>query len=98
VQGMCGRGEQVSKPTIMVSGMTFDLDEVQNHFVQMQGLNVVEFDINKIKNAEMSVEFKWEPHSVFRPDQLVRIEGHLCKVVSVGKDGSVTFEKVEEAK
>jgi hypothetical protein len=29
---------------------------------------------------------------------LVRLERHLCKVVSVGKDGSVTFEKAEEAK
>jgi len=88
----------MSKPTISFSGMTFDIDEVQNHFVQMPGLNAASFDINKIKNAEIAVEFKWEPHSVFRPGQLVRIEGHLCKVVSVAKDGSITFEKVEEAK
>ena len=88
----------MSKPTISFSGMTFDLDEVQNHFVQMPGLNVASFDINKIKHAEMSVEFKWAQHHVFKVGQLVRIEGHLCKVVSVAKDGSVTFEKVEEAK
>jgi hypothetical protein len=88
----------VSKPTISFSGMTFDVDEIQNHSIQMPGLNVVEFDINKIKHAEIAVEFKWEPHHVFRAGQLVRIEGHLCKVVSVAKDGSVTFEKVEETK
>jgi cytochrome c-type biogenesis protein CcmE len=88
----------VSKPTISFSGMTFDLDEVQNHFVQMPGLNVVEFDLNKIKHAEMSIEFKWAQPDVFSVGQLVRIEGHLCKVVSVAKDGSVTFEKVEEAR
>ena len=87
----------MSKPTISVSGITFDLDEVQNHFVQMPGLNVVEFDINKIKHAEMSVEFKWAQHHVFKVGQAVRIEGHLCRVVSVSKDGSVTFEKVEES-
>jgi hypothetical protein len=88
----------VSKPTISFSGMTFEFDGVNDHVILSPGLNVVEFDINKIKNAEIAVEFKWEPHSVFRPGQLVRIEGHLCKVVSVAKDGSVTFEKLEESK
>ncbi|MFY8071543.1 MAG: hypothetical protein ACOVNQ_07640 [Pirellula sp.] len=88
----------MSKPTISFSGMTFEFDGVNDHVILSPGLNVVEFDINKIKNAEIAVEFKWEPHSVFRPGQLVRIEGHLCKVVSVAKDGSVTFEKLEESK
>ncbi len=88
----------MSKPTISFSGMTFDLDEITHSIERPNGLMLNGFDINKIKNAEMSVEFKWQQHSVFRPDQLVRIEGHLCKVVSVSKDGSVTFEKVEEAK
>ena len=88
----------MSKPTISFSGMTFDLDETHNHSIEMQGLSVMEFDINKIKHAEMSVEFKWAQHHVFEVGQLVRLEGHLCKVVSVSKDGSVTFEKVEEAK
>jgi cytochrome c-type biogenesis protein CcmE len=78
--------------------MTFDVDEIQNHSIQMPGLNMVEFDINKIKHAEIAVEFKWEPHHVFRAGQLVRIEGHLCKVVFVCKDKSVIFEKIEETK
>jgi len=88
----------MSKPTISFSGMTFDVDEIQDHSIQVPGLNVVEFDIDKIKHAEIAVEFKWAQHHVFKVGQLVRIEGHLCKVVSVAKDGSVTFEKVEEAK
>jgi hypothetical protein len=95
---MCGRGGAMSKPTISFSGMTFDVDEIQDHSIQVPGLNVVEFDIDKIKHAEIAVEFKWAQHHVFKVGQLVRIEGHLCKVVSVAKDGSVTFEKVEEAK
>ncbi len=88
----------MSKPTISFSGMTFDVDDIHNHSIQMPGLNVLEFDINKIKHAEIAVEFKWTQPEVFSVGQLVRIEGHLCKVVSVAKDGSVTFEKVEETK
>jgi hypothetical protein len=88
----------VSKPTISFSGMTFDLDDIHNHSIQMPGLNTVEFDINKIKHAEIAVEFKREPHNIFKAGQVVRIEGHLCKVVSVAKDGSITLEKVEETK
>ena len=88
----------MSKPTISFSGMTLNLDEIHNHSIEMPGLSVVEFDINKIKHAEMSIEFKWAQPEVFSIGQLVRLEGHLCKVVSVSKDGSVTFEKVEEAK
>ena len=78
--------------------MNLNLDEIHNHSIEMPGLSVVEFDTNKIKHAEMSVEFKWAQHHVFKVGQVVLVLGHLCKVVSVSKDGSVTFEKVEEAK
>ena len=88
----------MSNPTIIFSGMAFEFDGVNDHVILQPGFNVVEFDINKIKNAEMSVEFKWAQPEVFSIGQLVRIEGHLCKVVSVAKDGSITFEKVEETK
>jgi hypothetical protein len=88
----------MSKPTISFSGMTFDFDGIQNHSIQMPVLNVVEFDINKIRHAEILVEFKWAQHDVLEVGQVVRLDGHLCKVVSVSKDGSVNFEKVEETK
>jgi cytochrome c-type biogenesis protein CcmE len=88
----------VSKPTISFSGMTFEFDGVNDHVILSPGFNVVQFDINQIKNAEIAVEFKWAQPEVFSVGQLVRIEGHLCKVVAVAKDGSVTFEKVEESK
>ena len=78
--------------------MTFDIDEIQNHSIQMPGLNGVEFDIDKIKNAEMSVEFKWEPHSVFRPGQLVRLNGVLCRVIAVGENGTIYFQKENQSK
>jgi hypothetical protein len=88
----------MSKPTISFSGMTFNLDEIQNHSIQMPGLNVVEFDINKIKHAEMSVEFKWAQHHAFQPGRLVTLNGVLCRVVSVDDDGTIMFEKAKEAK
>jgi hypothetical protein len=88
----------VSKPTISFSGITFEFDGVNDHVILSPGLNVVEFDINKIKHAEMSVEFKWAQHHVFEVGQLVRIEGHLCKVVSVDDDGTIMFEKAKETK
>jgi hypothetical protein len=88
----------VSKPTISFSGMTFDVDDIHNHSIQMPGLNVVEFDINKIKHAEMSVEFKWQQHHAFQAGTLVTLNGVLCRVVSVDDDGTIMFEKAKETK
>jgi hypothetical protein len=89
-------GNKVSKPTISFSGMTFDLDDVTHSIERPNGLMLNGFDINKIKHAEIAVEFKWAQHHVFKVGQVVRFDGHLCKVVSVAKDGSVTFEKLDE--
>jgi hypothetical protein len=88
----------VSKPTISFSGMTFDIDNIHNHSIEMPGLSVVEFDINKIKHAEIAVEFKWQQHHVFQPGRLVTLNGVLCRVVSVDDDGTIMFEKAKEAK
>jgi hypothetical protein len=64
----------------------------------LHALNIREIDIDRIEHAEIAVGFKWDQPEVFKVGQLVRLEGHLCKVVSVGKDGLVTFEKAEETK
>jgi len=88
----------VNKPTISFSGMTFDIDEIQNHSIQMPGLNGVEFDIDKIKHAEISVEFKWAQPHVFSPGQLVRLNGVLCRVIAVGENGTIYFQKEKESK
>ena len=88
----------MSKPTISVSGMTFDLDEITHSIERPNGLMLNGFDINKIKNAEMSVEFKWQQHHLFQPGRLVTLNGVLCRVVSVDDDGTIMFEKAKEAK
>jgi len=54
-------------------------------------------DIEKINQLEISCEFKWLKHYHLKVGQLIRIDGHLCKVVAVGEDGSVTLEKAKES-
>jgi len=55
------------------------------------------FDIRKIQNVEMTVEFTWEQPKAFGIGTAVTIDGVLCHVVSVGNDGSVTLVKATEA-
>jgi hypothetical protein len=54
------------------------------------------FDIRKIQNVEMKVEFAWEQPKAFGIGTPVTIDGVLCHVVSVGNDGSVTLVKATE--
>jgi hypothetical protein len=54
------------------------------------------FDIRKIQNVEMTVEFTWEQPKAFGIGTAVTIDGVLCHVVSVGSDGSVTLMKAAE--
>ena len=51
------------------------------------------FDIRKIQNAEMTVEFTWEQPKVFGIGTAVTIDGVLCRVVSVDNEGLVTLVK-----
>ena len=87
----------MNKPTISFCGMTFDLDVFTHSIESPQPLNQQQFDINQIKHSEFSVEFKWAQQHVFQPGKLITIDGHLCKVVAVGEDGSVTLEKAKES-
>ncbi len=54
------------------------------------------FDIRKLQNMEMKVEFTWEQPKAFAIGTPVTIDGVLCRVVSVGSDGSVTLVKAAE--
>ena len=55
------------------------------------------FDIRKIQNVEMTVEFTWEQPKAFGIGTPVTIDGVLCHVASVGSDGSVTLLKAPKA-
>ncbi len=54
------------------------------------------FDIRKIQNVEMTVEFTWEQPKAFGIGTPVTIDGVLCRVASVGSDGFVTLVKAAE--
>jgi len=54
------------------------------------------FDIRKLQNMEMKVEFIWEQPKAFGIGTAVTIDGVLCHVVSVGNDGLVTLVKATE--
>ncbi len=47
---------------------------------------------------EIKVTYEWQPHPIFYVGRKVRIEGVLCEVCSVEKDGAVTFQRIEEAR
>lgn len=55
------------------------------------------FDIRKIQNVEMAVEFTWEKPKAFGIGTAVIVDGVLCHVVSVSSDGSVTLVKAAES-
>jgi hypothetical protein len=46
---------------------------------------------------EIKVTCEWQPNPIFYVGRKVRIEGVLCEVCSVEKDGSITIQKIEEA-
>ncbi len=54
------------------------------------------FDIRKLQNMEMKVEFTWEQPKAFGIGTAVTIDGVLCRVVSVGNDGLVILVKATE--
>jgi hypothetical protein len=52
--------------------------------------------INLGEPQEIKVTYEWQPNPIFYVGLKVRIEGVLCEVCSVGKDGAVSFQRIEE--
>jgi hypothetical protein len=86
------------KPTLSFMGMKFELQEPMK--LEPLGQDTVKFTsprINLGEPQEVKISFEWQPHSIFYVGRKVRIEGVLCEVCSVEKDGAVTFQRIEEA-
>jgi len=45
---------------------------------------------------EIKVTCEWQPNPIFYVGRKVRIEGVLCEVCSVEKDGSITVQRIKE--
>jgi hypothetical protein len=52
--------------------------------------------INFGEPQEIKVTYEWQPNPIFYVGRKVRIEGVLCEVCSVEKDGSITIQRIEE--
>ena len=86
------------KPTLSFMGMKFELQEPMK--IEMLGDDSVFFSsprANLGRHQEIKVAVEWQPNPIFYVGRKVRIEGVLCEVCSVEKDGSITVQRIEEA-
>ena len=86
------------KATLSFMGMTFELQEPMK--IEMLDNDSVFFSsprANLGRPQEIKVAVEWQPHPIFYVGRKVRIEGVLCEVCSVEKDGSITVQRIEEA-
>ena len=86
------------KTTLSFMGMTFELQEPMK--LESLGQDTIKFTsprINFGEPQEIKVTYEWQPNPIFYVGRKVRIEGVLCEVCSVEKDGSITVQRIEEA-
>jgi hypothetical protein len=86
------------KPTVSFMGMAFELQEPMK--IEMLDNDSVFFSppgANLGRYQEIRVAVEWQPHPIFYVGQRFRIQGVLCKVCKIEKNGTMEFEKVEEA-
>jgi hypothetical protein len=85
------------KATLSFMGMTFELQEPMK--IEPLGQDTIKFTSPRIafgEPEEIKVTYEWQPNSIFYVGRKVRIEGVLCEVCSVEKDGSFTVQRIEE--
>ena len=86
------------KATLRFMGMAFELQEPMK--LEPLGQETIKFSSPRIafsEPQEIKVTYEWQPNPIFYVGRKVRIEGVLCEVCSVEKDGAVTFQRIEEA-
>ena len=86
------------KPTLRSVCITFEPQDLMN--LEPLGQDTIKFTSPRIafgEPQEIKVTYEWQPNSIFYVGRKVRIEGVLCEVCSVEKDGSITVQKIEEA-
>jgi hypothetical protein len=85
------------KPILRSVCVTFEPQDVMK--LEPLSQDTIKFTSPRIafgEPQEIKVTYEWQPNSIFYVGRKVRIEGVLCKVCSVEKDGSITFQRIEE--
>ena len=84
------------KPTLRSVCITFEPQDLMK--LEPLGQDTIEFNPSTLRQPqEVKISFEWQPHPIFYVGRKVRIEGVLCEVCSVEKDGAVTVQRIEEA-
>ena len=86
------------KSTLSFMGMKFELQEPMK--LEPLSQDTIKFTSPRIafgEPQEIKVTYEWQPNPIFYVGRKVRIEGVLCEVCSVEKDGSITVQRIEEA-
>ncbi len=85
------------KTTLSFMGMTFELQEPMK--LEPLGQDTIKFTSPRIafgEHQEIKVTCEWQSNPIFYVGRKVRIEGVLCEVCSVEKDGSITVQRIKE--
>jgi hypothetical protein len=85
------------KPTLKSVCITFEPQDLMKP--ETLGQDTIKFTsprINFGQPQEIKVTYEWQPHPIFYVGRKVRIEGVLCEICSVEKDGSITVQRIEE--
>jgi hypothetical protein len=83
------------KAKLSFMGMKFELQEPMK--IEPLGQDTIEFNPSTLRQPqEVKISFEWQPHPIFYVGRKVRIEGVLCEVCSVEKDGAITVQRIEE--
>ena len=85
------------KPTLRSVCITFKPQDLMNF--EPLGQDTIKFSSPGIafgEPQEIKVTYEWQPNPIFYVGRKVRIEGVLCEVCLVEKDGSITVQRIEE--
>jgi hypothetical protein len=85
------------KPTLRSVCIMFEPQDLMS--LEPLGQDTIKFTsprINLGEPQEIKVTYEWQPSPFFYVGRKVRIEGVLCEVCSVEKDGAITVQRIEE--
>jgi hypothetical protein len=83
------------KPTLKSVCITFEPQDVMK--LDPLSQDTIKFTsprINLGQPQEIKVTYEWQPNPIFYVGRKVRIQGVLCEVCSVEKDGAIMVQRI----